>query len=426
MSFPTMDSFDIRFQYLPICPTNSLILSFSMRFSPLLFVILFSLSINEKTFCASSEWLERIHEEARENERLFWTNNNILVDGTDINLLTDPERPLSYYLENNIKGDWSKRQLRMAINAREYDLNEPIYVRFFLKNTSDDDQLYNMTTAQFGSRLTLLIFYEDDIPIEKIQGGPTLFPSQNFWFMAYMECYNLLRPGREMQICCLQNSTLEELYPLTRPGKYRVTVSYEETQALPIEFVIRDKQYEPPLEPVQVQIIGGREYRHPENPNPIERKDLWKYAKDQWGNDFFYNTKFRLAFDPSKDQHCFNPDEPIDLLLYTIDHDLWWRGPPPIKSMPLFALDRIPYRGVRFVLFTPEGRRISKVLSSPGDAPDTFAELDDGILDLRKVFDLSTPGKYRLSGELRSMRPGQQFVPPLESNEIEFEIEGDF
>ena len=370
------------------------------------FVIFFALVISEKAFCASSDWLESTYNKTHKSK------GDSFIDTVDTHSPPDLGRSLLYYQEKSKEVDWSK--LRMVFNAKEYDLNESIYVRFFLKNMSDDDQLYSMTYDQFGSRLKLLIFYENDTPIEKIQKEPEEPPlsssrPRSMSVTGYIvTSYKLLRPGRETEINHLFLYTprhsfyppLEELYPLTRPGKYRVTASFGEVQAEPVEFVIRDRQYEPPS-------------------NPIE-------PKDQWGNDFFYNTKFRLAFDPSKNQHCFNPDEPIDLLLYTIDHALWWRTPPPKNNVPLFALDKIPYRGVRLVLFTPEGWKVSKVLSSPGDVPDTFAELNEGILNLRKVFDLTTPGKYRLSGDLRSVRPAQQFVPPLESNEIEFEIEGDF
>jgi len=404
------------------------------------FVMFFPLVVSEKAFCASSEWFNRIYERIPDEIR-----GTYRFDGVEVFPLPDYRRLLDYQEENESRrADWSKQQLRMVVNAQEYDLNEPIYMRFFLKNVSDDDLLYYMASDDIGSNLKLSIVHEDDTLVEKTQGGPMLHPSMNpAWGKYYLNANNYLRPGRETEIYRLQNITLEQVYPLIRPGKYRMTASFfyspivysedrEEIKSEPIEFVIRDKQFEPPLEPVRVQVIQGREYRHPENPKPIERKDLWKYAKDQWENNFFGTTKFRLAFDPSKDQHCFNPDEPIDLLLYTFDNERWLRRfpwpvdeefpPPQMNNVPLFALDNIPYRGVRLVLFTPEGRKVSKVLSSPGDAPDTCAELPEGILNLRKVFDLSTPGKYRLSGDLRSVRPGQQFVPSLESNEVEFEI----
>jgi len=51
---------------------------------------------------------------------------------------------LFYYRKKGKKADWSKRQLRMEFNAKEYDWIEPVYVRLFLKNMSDDDQLYSM------------------------------------------------------------------------------------------------------------------------------------------------------------------------------------------------------------------------------------------------------------------------------------------
>ena len=369
-----------------------------MRFLTLFLIMVFAVS--EKALCASSE-LFHIQGIVI---KIYGEFNNNLIDGIEIHPYLNDDKYI-------IKRDFSKSQLRMTINANEYDLNEPIYVRFFLKNLSNDNFFFYKTFDNpYGYGLSLQIVYEDGSPVEKTQLGANFFP-QIPKRSSGPRIPHYLCPGREMEIYRLPDTvTLESVYQLTQPGKYRITalLSYsptlsmdrEQIKAEPMEIVIRDKQYKPPL-------------------NPIE-------PKDQWGNDFFYTTKFRLAFDPSKDQHCFHQDEPIDLLLYTIDHELWRRTPPPKNEVPLFALDRISYRGVRLVLFTPEGRRISKVLSSPGDAPDTCAELNDGILDLRKVFDLSTPGKYRLSGELRSMKPGQQFVPPLESNEIEFEIEGDF
>jgi len=401
------------------------------------FIAFFSLSVCDKTLCASSEWLDQICKRIiAENQGKRYYNS--IVEGVDIRPLPDYSH-ISYYKKANEKADYSKQRLRMAVNTQEYDLNEPIYVRFFLKNMSNDDLIYYMAQGSLGfdTHLSLQIIYEDGSSIEKIQKDTNIFPmklSGNIYVFS-TRCYNYLCAGREIEISRLQDTTLEQIYSLTRPGKYRVTALFSiyngEIEAEPVEFVIRDRQFELPLEPPRfIDTYGGRQ----ELPSrQIERRYLWNYAKDQWGNPFFYTTKFRLAFDPSKDQHCFNPDEPIDLLLYTFDNERWLRRfpwpvdekfpPPQMNNVPLFALDKIPYRGVRLVLLTPEGRRVSKVLSSPGDAPDTCAELDEGILDLRKVFDLTTPGKYRLSGDLRSVRPGQQFVPPLDANEIEFEIQ---
>jgi len=396
------------------------------------FIAFFSLSVCDKALCASSEWLDQIYKRFIDENRGICYYDSI-IDGVDIRPLPDYSR-VSYHMKASANADYSKQRLRMAVNGQEYDLNEPIYVRFFLKNMLDDDLLYYMIgPTGFDCHLSLQIVYEDGSSIENKQKDANIFPIKMSGIL-YANCtslYNYLRAGREIEISRLQDTTLEQIYSLTRPGKYRVTASFSiynaEIEAEPVEFVIRDKQFEFPLEPVQVQVIDGREYRFPENPKPIERWYLWKYTKDPWGTPFFCITKFRMAFDPSKTQLCFNQNEPVDLLLYTIDCDLWLRrcllDVEERPNVPLFALDKIPYRGVRLVLFTPEGRRISKVLSSPGDDPDTFAKLDNGILDLRTVFDLSTPGKYRLSGDLRSVRPGQQFVPPLESNEVEFEIQ---
>ena len=93
------------------------------------FVVFFPLSINEKAFCALSEWLDRIYEKIPDEIR-----GTYRFDGIEIYPLPDYSR-LHYYQEENEsrRANWPKQRLRMTVNAQEFDLKEPINMRFFFE-----------------------------------------------------------------------------------------------------------------------------------------------------------------------------------------------------------------------------------------------------------------------------------------------------
>ncbi|MGL6194716.1 MAG: hypothetical protein ACRC2T_07840 [Thermoguttaceae bacterium] len=332
------------------------------------------------------------------------------IDDIDIGPLPDYAR-ISNYIDENKENDWSKQQLRMTVNAQEYDLNEPIFARLFLKNVSDTNLLYYFDPIVLGSNITLSIVHEDGKPFEKITKGAGLCSPYHPYYIKYEpKLYNFLRPGRETQIYRLGEYTqsLDKMYRLNRPGKYTVTASYiygaqspvfnadnEESgetrnsvtiTAEPVEFVIRNKKYMVP------------------SYSPL--------PKDEWGNNYFHDTRFRMIFNTEEKQSHLTKESAIDIILFTVEKN-YYGGRIP-------ALEKVPNNSLQLTLTTPEGKKITEAII--GDT-EKMVDLKGGIIRLSDIFDLSKPGKYRVCGQLDSIKEGQRFVPPLQTNDLEFEIE---
>lgn len=352
------------------------------------------------------------------------------------------ERPWSDSLQIEPHGDYSKLELLLSLSKKEYNRYDQIDSLFCLKNNTKEDELLlkflNMRGANGVEQgLTLTITDEENIPVPK-----TLFGADAFPFVPPTSVTGVtysvarLQPQKIANIRYFRTS-LHRYFDLSLPGTYKVSASLREGSVWfnptltsdTIEFRILNAPFFTSQGLKSPGVWNNPAGDVLESNRVVTPEKSWDLAP----SGEYVQLKYVLR----SNKREYKEAEPVFVRLFIrneseaavnlcLDASAFWQDQrwfltnEKDETMPKtrFGKRRIPET-------IKPAENVDWLLSEPSFVTlesGKELEIGPGEIQLDLYHDISMPGKYRLKTARSTLIPGQRFDPPLESNELTFEI----